>query len=74
MSEHFRIEGDLSFRCFVIQRTSGNSYQSEFYVPYKLWDEFVTFIKDIDTNRAAQGRGKNIFPKIKFQNAQRKDK
>ena len=44
MSKHFKIEKDLSLRCFVIQREDKSSYQSEFYVPYKLWDEFVKFI------------------------------
>ena len=65
MSEHFKIEGDLSLRCFVIQRENESSYQSEFYIPYKLWDEFIKFITDIGTNHA-KGKGIKLYPKIKF--------
>ena len=49
MSKHFYTERDMSFRSTVIQRINESSYQSEFYVPDKLWDEFVEFINEIDS-------------------------
>lgn len=63
MSKNFEIEGDLSLRCFVIKRTHNS--KAQFLIPYALWNEFVTFIADIGTNRS-QGRGTRFFPQIIF--------
>jgi len=48
MSEHFRIEQDGALRALVLTR---NDTPAEFYIPLKMWDEFVAFVEDVAAKR-----------------------